>query len=588
MAGRFPSSWVDELFARADIVQVVSDYVQLKQRGQRYWACCPFHHEKTPSFSVNPDLNVYHCFGCKAGGNVVHFIMEMERLTYPEALEFLARRMNMPLPEKTFSRDDVVRQSLKERLYAANEAAARFFHERLWRPEGAKQLEYLHRRGIEDAAIRKFGLGAAPDGWTELADALTKKGFTLDEMQQAGLIAVKEKHHYDMFRDRVMFPIINLYGKVLGFGGRAMGDMQPKYLNTSDTPVFNKRFGVYAANLLRVERKLERVLLVEGYMDVISLTQRGIKGAVATLGTALTEEQARFMKRYAPEIWIAYDGDEAGQKAIERAIGILRAEDVPVRVLQFPDGMDPDEMMQKHGLEGFEKVRPVTDMTFGLGRIQKGCDLSQIDGRMAYAKKCAKLLARLPDPVEIERYLAEVAVNSGFSKDALLEQVRVEGGRVREDVKKQREKLSYRAAKTGAVPAEDSAEETLVSLLSSGRLPKGVVRAEDFASEDLKLLAEKLLSGDTPAKVLGDIDDDALRQKAGRLFGRETVSDPDKALAAAEECLNEIRKRRTQGEIQRLSAGIDNRSDEERRRALEQIMRMTGQGAGKSPRGDEK
>ena len=289
MAGRFPTAWMDDFYSRVDIVQVVSAYVPLKKNGSRYWGLCPFHHEKTPSFSVNGEQNLYYCFGCKAGGNVVQFVEEMEHLTYREAVEYLAKQIHMAIPETQEDPDYERRRSQRERLLGANKAAARWYHAQLWLPENQRILDYLHKRGLDDGTIRKFGLGAAPEEWDALTRALEQQGYTQDELRLAGLTVVKQETRFDMFRSRAIFPIIDAQGQVLGFGGRAMGDAQPKYLNTSDTPVFNKRKGVYAANLLRKQRDLKRVILVEGYMDVVALIQHGVNGVVATLGTALTK-----------------------------------------------------------------------------------------------------------------------------------------------------------------------------------------------------------------------------------------------------------------------------------------------------------
>ena len=402
MAGRIPSAWMDELYARTDIVSVVSAYLPLKKDGRRYWGLCPFHHEKTASFSVNPELNLYYCFGCKAGGNVVQFVMEMERLSYMDAVKLLADRIHMTLPEVRDDPDYEKRRSQRERLLNANREAARFYHELLWKPEGKRVLDYLHGRGLDDGIIRRFGLGASADQWDSLTNYLTEKGYTPEELNLAGLTVVKSESAYDMFRSRAMFPIIDQYGNVLGFGGRAMTDVKPKYLNTADTPVFNKRKGVYAINLIRKQRDLKRVLLVEGYMDVVAISQAGVVGAVATLGTALTNEQARLLKRFAPEVHLGYDGDEAGQHAIERGLEILEAEDVPAKVLYFPDGLDPDEFIRQRGLDAFQALRPMTPTAFRMQRLRLRCDLETQEGRTEYAKGCAELLRKVRDPVDVE------------------------------------------------------------------------------------------------------------------------------------------------------------------------------------------
>ena len=370
MAGRFPPLWLDELRSRADIVQVISGYVPLKKNGHRYWGLCPFHGEKTASFSVDSERQLYYCFGCKASGSVIQFVMDIERLSFPDAVKLLADHLHMPLPQMEDDPEYQKRRDQRDRLLAANREAARFYHQTLFTEAGKPMLDYLKKRGLDDVVIRKFGLGAAPNQWDAITKHLTGMGYTLEELKLVGLTVIKEaepatadspakpRRAFDMFRNRAIFPIIDQYGNVLAFGGRTLGDGQPKYLNTSDTPVFNKRKGVYAANLLRKERNLDRVILVEGYMDVVSLTQFGVRGVCATLGTALTEEQARLLKRFAPKVYLSYDGDSAGQHAILRGLDIMDAEGIPCRVLDYPDKLDPDEFIRRDGPEGFAKLPP--------------------------------------------------------------------------------------------------------------------------------------------------------------------------------------------------------------------------------------
>ena len=305
----------------------------------------------------------------------------------------------MTMPEMEQDEEYRKRQTQKERLLAANREAARFYHETLYAPAGAASLAYLRGRGLTDGVIRQFGLGAAPNGWTVLTDHLLKKGWSLRELSQAGLTSVKtgedgKQRYYDIFRNRAMFPIIDARGNVLAFGGRALEkNVDRKYLNTSDTPVFNKRLGVYAANLLHRQRHLDRVVLVEGYMDVVSLTQFGVEGVVATLGTAFTPEQARLLKRYAPRVFLAYDGDSAGQHAILRGLSILEQEGIPAMVLDFPDGLDPDEFIRRDGAEGFRALPALSPAAYRLRREKERFDLSKQDGRLAYARAGCAILA---------------------------------------------------------------------------------------------------------------------------------------------------------------------------------------------------
>ncbi len=352
MAGRLSDAWLDELRSRANLEEIVSEYVPLKQKGRRFWGCCPFHNEKTPSFSVDSEAQMYYCFGCHKGGTVINFVMEMERMEFMDAVRLLADRAHMEIPEQSQTGSGRISPDERERIYEANTLAARFFHSTLWTGEGAEALNYLYKRGLNDSDIRRFGLGAAPKGWDALQRHMAEQGFDDALLEKAGLVVRKDGRAYDMFRGRAIFPIINAQGRVVGFGGRAMGDAQPKYLNTSETPVFNKRQGLYALNFAKKERNLGRLVLVEGYMDTVSLRKYGVAGVVATLGTALTEEQARLIKRYAPEVWISYDGDGAGRKAALRALDIFDSQDMKARVIDYPGGMDPDDFVKANGLAG--------------------------------------------------------------------------------------------------------------------------------------------------------------------------------------------------------------------------------------------
>ena len=356
MAGRFPSEWIDEVRDRSDIVSVVSEYVPLKRKGAKFWGLCPFHGEKTPSFSVDAERQLYYCFGCHAGGNVITFVMNMERMEFPEAVVHLAERAHMEVPERTGA--DPAPKKDRDRLYAALTAAAKFYYKTLYSPQGERALQYLHGRGIRDNVIRRFGLGATAAGHASLTQHLKEQGFSDKELTEANLALERGGRVFDTFRDRVMFPIFDPRGRVIAFGGRVIGQGEPKYLNSGDTPVFNKRRNVYGLNFLKGGRR-DRLRLVEGYMDVVSLYQHGVDGCVATLGTALTPEQIRLMKRYAPEILLTYDGDGAGQRAIARGLDLFEAERVPARVTVVPDKMDPDEFVRARGGQALEELGSV-------------------------------------------------------------------------------------------------------------------------------------------------------------------------------------------------------------------------------------
>lgn len=576
MAGRFPSAWLDELYARTDIVSVVSAYLPLKKDGRRYWGLCPFHNEKTASFSVNSELNLYYCFGCKAGGNVVQFVMEMERCSYQEAVKQLADRIHLALPEMKDDPDYERRRSQRERLYAANREAARFYHDMLWKPEGKQALDYLHGRGLDDGIIRRFGLGASPDRWDALTSFLEGKGYTREELTLAGLTVVKGDNAFDMFRARAIFPIIDQQNRVLGFGGRAMGDAKPKYLNTADTPVFNKRKGVYAINLIRKVRDLKRVILVEGYMDVVAISQAGVVGAVATLGTALTNEQARLLKRYAPEVHLAYDGDEAGQHAIERALDIFEAEDIPAKVLYFPDGLDPDEFIRQRGLDAFGSLRPMSAVSYRMQRLRLAHDLETQEGRTEYAKACAGLLKKVRDPVDLENYLEALAVQTGFSREVLVAQMGVSApGTEQEKHNPAQRRESYPAKRLHASETYRT-EQTMLALLATGRLPQGMVKAEDFGDGALKTLAQALLEGKTPAEIMEDAADDEIRQAAGEAFSMLSDQEKENAAQIAQDCLRNLQIQHLQQEMNALTELMRTaESSEQRAGALREVTALS-------------
>lgn len=574
MAGRFPTAWMDDFYSRVDIVQVVSAYVPLKKNGSRYWGLCPFHHEKTPSFSVNGEQNLYYCFGCKAGGNVVQFVEEMEHLTYREAVEYLAKQIHMPIPETQEDPDYERRRSQRERLLGANKAAARWYHAQLWLPENQRILDYLHKRGLDDGTIRKFGLGAAPEEWDALTRALEQQGYTQEELRLAGLTVVKQETRFDMFRSRAIFPIIDAQGQILGFGGRAMGDAQPKYLNTSDTPVFNKRKGVYAANMLRKQRDLKRVILVEGYMDVVALIQHGVNGVVATLGTALTNEQARLLKRYAPEIWVSYDGDSAGQHAIMRALEIFEQEDIRARVLFFPDNLDPDEFIRQRGLDAFEHLRPLKAAEYRMQRAKEDLDLSDDDQRIEYAKRCAQILSKVREPVELETYLQTLAVQTGFSKDVLRQQMGLSIAEAN-NAKPPRERIIRRRA--GDAPAASMPEKALIALLVSGLMPKDAVRDTDFDDPQLHMLAQKLLAGSSPAAILAECETEQQRVAYSEAFALNAEITQDNAAAVAEDCLRTIRQARLQRQIDDIRAQLDTCGSAEKADMLKELLTLSNE-----------
>lgn len=572
MAGRYPPQWLDELRARADIVKVIGSYVTLKKNGHRYVGLCPFHNETAPSFSVDEQKQVYHCFGCKAGGSVIQFVMDIERLSFPEAVAFLADQLHMPLPEMQNDPAYEKRRTLKERIYLANRTAARMYHQLLWQPESSAILHYLQQRGLSDAVIRRFGIGAAPPS-AQVGHRLMEEGFTEEELVQAGLMLRREGRTFDMFRNRAMFPIIDTYGNVLGFGGRAMGDAMPKYLNTSDTPAFNKRYTVFAANLLRKARGLTRVILVEGYMDVVALSQFGVEGVAATLGTALTPEQARLLHRFAPEVHIAYDGDRAGQKAILRGLEVLEGENVPVRVLDFPGGLDPDEFIRQEGLEAFQALKPISAVTYRMRREKERHDVSTEEGRIEYAKACAAILRGVKEPVELENHLRHLSVETGFSKEVLMQQI---GAAPPPKVVTAAKREGFRQ-KAREVSQVDWTARTLLAVLATGRLPKDSVSPEEFADPLLRSLCEGLLAGESAASLMERQTDDQGRAAVGDILSLNTDLDDDGLMRMAQDCLKKMRKQRLEKALDLIQQRLPTLAGEERERETQRAFALTQQ-----------
>ena len=435
-----PESFIDELVARSEITDVVSSYVRLTRKGSNYWGLCPFHNEKTPSFSVSQEKQIYHCFGCGKGGGVISFIMAIENLPFVEAVRLLAQRAGMEVPE-TGENEGYRRR--KERLLTLNKEAARFFHETLKGPAGAAGAEYLFgKRGLSRGTVTRFGLGVAPDGWDNLIQAMTAKGFSKRELLDAGLAVDSKKGRiYDRFRNRVIFPTIDLRGVVIGFGGRVLDDSTPKYLNSPDTPVYNKSRNLFALNIAR-KSKQGRIILTEGYMDTISLHQAGFDCAVASLGTSLTQEHAQLLSRYTKEAIIAYDGDGAGVKAAQRAIPILEQTGIQVRVLRVTGAKDPDEFIKTYGPEAFGRLLNQSEnhIEYRLRQIAAQYDLSDDQQKVEYLRSAAEMLSTLPSPVEREVYGVRVAEQTGLSADTMAREIQQAYNRRIKKAKKQQER----------------------------------------------------------------------------------------------------------------------------------------------------
>lgn len=466
-----PERFLDELLARTDIVDLVSESVRLTKKGNSYWGCCPFHSEKTPSFHVVPDRQMYKCFGCGKGGGAINFVMELENLPFKDAVAVLAQRAGMPVPE--FGSSPGARER-REKILTINRQAARAFHRWLHGPEGAEGLAYLQRRGLSRRTLTNFGLGFAPNRWDGLITELSAQGYDKRDLLDAGLaVSNKDGRIYDRFRNRVMFPIIDVRGNVIGFGGRVMDDSTPKYLNSPDTPVYNKSRNVFALNIAKTA-KAGRVILTEGYMDTISLHQAGFDSAVASLGTALTEEHGQLLSRYFKEAVIAYDGDGAGVAAAQRAIPILEKAGLKVKVLRMQGAKDPDEFIKAYGREAFARLLDQSEnqVDYRLAQLQKKFDLNDDSQKVAFLQEAAQLVSALHSAVEREIYGGHAAQAAGVTPDAMkLEVDRALKGRLRK-AKKQQERRDL----TPTSQLQPRARSLRYENIRSARAEEGLLR----------------------------------------------------------------------------------------------------------------
>lgn len=419
--------FLSELRTRADIESTVSSYVSLKRRGRILTGLCPFHSEKTPSFTVYPETQSYYCFGCGSGGDVITFIKNIENLDYIESVRYLAERVGMSMPQEKFNSDLYEK---RRRMFEANRLAARFFHAALYSPEGEAGLQYLHNRGLTDATIRKFGLGYAPAGWDKLRSFMKKQGFTDLELYEANLLRMSDKngkkHYYDAFVDRAMFPVLDLRGNVLAFSGRALtSDAQRKYVNTSDTLIYKKGENIFALNFAKKTAQ-DFLILCEGNLDVISLHQAGFDNAVAGLGTALTEHQVALLSRYTGAIYLCYDADEAGQKAAQKALRLFENTTLRVKVIHLEGGKDPDEILKKFGAARFKSLLEgaANDVEYRILRARDGIDVSAPDGKNRFLEAACRVLAELRSPVELDIYAARLSEELGVAKEAILAQAK--------------------------------------------------------------------------------------------------------------------------------------------------------------------
>lgn len=505
------------LLEKTDIVKLISRYTPLRRMGNSYKACCPFHNEKTPSFSVDPGKQLYHCFGCGKGGNAITFLRDIENIDRIDAIKMLADEANMELPELSGKHAPRVDKQQRLRYYELMRDAARHYHDNLRLPRAETARTYIKKRELPDNIVTRFGLGYSL-GYEEVIDFLEKKGYTKKEMKAVGLVEQRADRWYDVFHGRLIFPIISNFGQVVAFGGRVLEKTDyAKYRNSSQTEIFDKSNTVYALNLLKKKRQagpIDAVIMCEGYMDVIALHKAGFDTAVASMGTALTHRQARQIKNYSDKVLISYDGDGAGQKATLRGLDILRECGLTVRVVQLPDGLDPDEIVNGRGADAYRKLLdealPLTE--FKLAKLREKYDLGDRDERTKYAADAVRCVKQLDNPVEAEEYLRTVAAETGYDMSVLRKQAEI----AVPEASPVREAPAAASAIEEAAPAEtDKTELYLLAAYAAGKeyvdpADMTAIFTDGFGKEVVDSVTDSRMKGlkDAAAMLYSDLGDE--------------------------------------------------------------------------------
>lgn len=544
------TEFVEKVRAASDILGVVSSYVSLKRKGKNFWGCCPFHGEKTPSFSVKPDEGFFYCFGCHAGGDVFKFISLEENISYFEAIKLQAERLNIPMPKRERTKEQEERDRKFSDMRKVNALARDFFHSALTKTSyGEEGLKYLAGRGMGKDIIEEFSLGFAPDSFDKLLTAFTKRGIKKELLEECGLVVQRERGLYDKFRRRLMIPIADEFGNVVGFGGRVVADGEPKYLNSPETIIFNKRkllFGLDRAK--KAIKDAGFAIVVEGYMDAISLFAAGIKNVVATLGTAFTLEQCRKLIRFSPKIYFCYDSDEAGQKATMRALSVVKETGARVRVLVVPDGKDPDEFVRKHGAEEFsalvEKAEPITE--FQIKYVLKHNDYRTLEGKAATLKEILPILAGVTSIVELNDYIIRTSRVLGIDEETVRRELKgfspLDTAMVTEPIRRAASKVDNAVKRAGRTVLrrvwQDGENGVLLTellrILPYEDMPSALLK-EIFAATEETLLAGKPLS---MLMSEGKLSEQAQAELAHAL---SEESDEDTDIAAYDDSVNRLR-----------------------------------------------
>lgn len=495
--GRIPDELVDKIIQENDIVDVISEYVSLKSSGKNFMGVCPFHSDKGPSLSVSREKQLYHCFGCNASGNVLGFVMRIKNVEFLDAMRVLSERIGVSIE----SREDTYENpkfKIKDELYRVNIEAARYFFKNIFKAKNA--YEYFLSRHIEEKTIKKFGLGYSLDNWNSLENYLLKKGFSKDIILKAGLIIEGKNGTYDRFRNRVMFPVFDYRGRVIGFGGRVLDDTKPKYLNSPETTIFLKGTNLYGLNFVIKERVPDSIIIVEGYMDCISLYQAGITNAVASLGTALTENQAKLIKKYTNNVYVCYDADAAGKAATLKGMDILKSVGCNVKVIRIPKGKDPDEFIKSSGIDAFKDLiksaLPVIEYKIYLAREES--DLNSREGSLKFAKKASYILSFLDSEIEIQYYGKKVSEEVGIPESSIIEDIKKikNKNKSKDFSKNNHEKKENHVIDSKIEPGFKKSEQMLLALCIKSkdyfRYIMGRISTGEFITPSYKLTANIL------------------------------------------------------------------------------------------------
>lgn len=568
----YPQELIDEIRTQNDIVSVISEYIALKPKGSSYFGLCPFHNESTPSFSVSADKQFYYCFGCGESGNVYSFIMRMENCDFPEAVKRLADRAHISLPEPEYSAEAARAERLKQQIYEMHRAAGRYYYAALHSRNGERALKYLNERGVKEEIQKRFGIGYAPSGRDHLCRYLKEKGFSTDAMIKSGLVMVSKdgKGLYDRFFNRLMFPIFDLQGRPIAFGGRVIDKGEPKYLNSPETVVFNKSRTLYGMNFAKAARKKE-IILVEGYMDMISIYQAGFPNVVAGLGTAFNNDHARTLRKLADSVILLYDSDEAGTRAALRAIPVLVNNGFDVKVTQVKGAKDADEFIKKYGAEAFGKliVDAVSHITFRIGCAGKNYNLENADHRVRFAEEAAKILADVANDIERDVYTKETAAVCGIDEAALRSRIsRIrdasESEFLMEAEKKRKRVYSDKESRDIRPKGITEAQKTILSMaVENDKVLKAVfsvLKAEEFEDGVYRTLAERIyndsVSGrkSVPADLVSCFENIEDQNTAAAVFAvKNDIDNVSKIEKAVTENVRLIKKNYTDSLLARAS-----------------------------------